>query len=111
MNQQQPIDENRDAQELLRMVAPERGDKLQTLLKTYEVSFCVGDDRPGFVLQANPLGFIHYTSRTILHTWLLAWVMWQETYCWSTFIHLSVPQNQAFVLSEFEQLPDQTESY
>lgn len=111
MNKPQPPDENRDALELLRMVAPERWGEMQVLLKQYELSFCAGADKIGFVLQANPIGFVHFTNRTILHIWLLAWVMWKETYCWSTFIHLFIPRSRAFILSEFEQIPDQTESY
>ena len=111
MSQFQSPDTNHDAIELLRMVAPERHEWMQELLKKYEPNFCIGNDNVEFVLRANPLGFIQTTNRTILHVWLLAWVMWKETYCWSTFIYLLVQANKAFVLAEFEQIPDQQQSY
>jgi hypothetical protein len=108
---QQPMDENHDAIDLLCMVAPERVEELQTLLKKYEPNFCAGSDKTGFVFQASPFGFIHFTNRTILHVWLMAWVMWKEMYCWSTFIYLLASEGKPFVLCQFEKIPDQSQSY
>lgn len=106
-----PPDPNRDAIDLFRMVAPERHDWMNELLTQYEPSFCEGTDKAEFMLQANPFGFVQFTSRTILHVWLLAWVMWKETYCWSSFIYILVQRNEAFVLAEIERLSGQRESY
>lgn len=104
-------DPNHNAVELLRMVAPERHAWMQELLGKYEPSFCEGHDKTEFVLQASRFGFVQFTSRTILHVWLLAWVMWREMYCWSSSIYFCVQGNEAFVLADIEQLSGQRESY
>jgi len=112
MNQNQPKDETPDVLDLLRIVAPERSDELPNLMAKYKIIFSELDDREGFVLQAIPAyGLVTFTDRTLSHLWLLAWVLWNETYCWSTFILAFVEQRKAFVLSDFEELPGQTAAY
>lgn len=104
-------DSNRDAIDLLRMVAPERSSELDAIVQKYSPSFVEASDQPRFVMQASLFGFVQYSNRTLLQVWLFGWVMWKEMYCWSTFIWLLSQNKQPFVLSEFEDMPDQAESY
>ena len=103
--------QNRNALDLLRMVAPERGAELENLVQKYTPSFLEATDQPRFVMQASLFGFVQYSNRTLLQVWLFGWVMWREMYCWSTFLWLLANKNQPFLLSDFEAIPGQTESY
>ncbi len=93
------------------MVAPERCAELDTLVQTYHPEFFEAVDRRQFRLEANPIGIILYSSRTLLQVWLLGWVMWKEMYCWSTFIWELSKGQGPFLLTEFSGIPDQDESY
>ena len=111
---------------LLGMVAPERADDLSDLLKTYAPAFhATTHDQPVFLLETNPQWrLVRYSNRTLLSIWVLAWVMWQDMYCWSTFIcelHTEVttrgivprlPEDiRPFLLACFEGEPGQAASY
>jgi len=111
MTEQQQQEQTRDAINLLRMVAPERSTEVEALLHTYAPSFFEATDRQRFVLEANPLGFVLYSNRTLLQVWLLGWVMWKEMYCWSTFIWELATERRPFVLAGFTEIPGQEESY
>lgn len=97
---------------LFRMAAPERSEELDALVQHYNPAFFVATDQPRFLLEASPsLGFVRYLNRTLLQVWVLAWAMWKEMYCWSTSVWLLAQGGKAFVLAEFEALPDQAQSY
>lgn len=103
--------DQKDVEDLLRIVAPERNDYLQDLIAKYNPTFSVSSDQLHFVLEANPLGFVRFTDRTILRIWLMGWVMWQEMYCWSSFVYFLHLDKKPFVLAEFANIPDQQQSY
>lgn len=56
-------------------------------------------------------GFVLYSNRTLLQVWLMGWVMWKEMDCWSTFIWELAQKRRPFLLSEFQQIPDQHQCY
>lgn len=111
MSQHQQNQESLNTLDLLRMVAPERSAELEDLWQKYAPYFFGASDRMRFILEANPIGFVQYSNRTLLQVWLLGWVMWKEMYCWSTFIWLLENEGKPFVLAELDAVPDQKQSY
>lgn len=96
---------------LLKAAAPERSADLDSILSKNNISFSKVDDRSGFVLDAASFGVIRYTNRTLLTIWAMGWILWNEMYCWSTFIWLLSKLKQPFIFEEFQKLPGQEELY
>lgn len=111
MDNPQADNENEDTLALFQMVAPERKEQLQELWDRYTPSFCKGTDKTDFVFQANPMGFVVYTNRSILQVWLLSWVMWKELDCWSDYIEFFCKNGKAFIPSALNVIPDQKQCY
>ncbi len=111
MHETQQNQENNDVIELFNLVAPERESELNILIHKYDPLFFRASDQLRFILDENHLGFIRYSDRTLAEIWLLGWVVWKEMYCWSSFIEILNQHSMPFVLSEFDDLPDQSESY
>ncbi len=111
MSQDQQERTGYDTLGLFQMVAPERSAELADLLSKYTPAFFLASDQPRFILSANPFGFVQYSNRTLLQVWLLAWVMWKETYCWSTSIWIMAQSGGPFLLDQLDMIPDQKQSY
>ena len=105
-----PEQQNRDALNLLRMVAPERAAELDVIIQKYTPSFVEAGEHPRFVMQSL-FGSVQYSNRTLLQVWLFGWVMWREMYCWSTFLWFLANKGQPFISSQFNAMPDQAGCY
>ncbi len=102
---------NDEILDLFLKVVPERKDEVESIWANYEPAYELVTDRAEFVLDTSPFGFIRYTHRTKLKIYLLGWVLWRETYCWSTFIWELATQSRPFIQSEFEASDGQNEAY
>lgn len=97
--------------DIIHQSAPERENELNELMNRYNPQFFQASDKRGFILEELSFGFIQFTNRTLLHIWLMGWVLWKEMYCWSTFIWEFAMMGKPFLLSELEAMPGQKQSY
>jgi len=95
---------------LFKIAAPERTQDFDSIWARFRPQFEKVADRPGFVLETTSW-FIRSTDRTTLTIWLLGYALWQEMYCWASFIFELARHRKEFVLADFESLEGQQEEY